>query len=1001
MQGKSVLLNVNLSFFVLLLGSSTPALSAGTSDGVSLAFTGCPCGSGSYVNLIAGLCNNTPIVENVYGWRFKTPSYAGYLGYGGGSFSGSGSGPVLYQQLVASSDQLVPAGHCLTSYSYGADPVPAGENGTPYDMQILVKTGACNPIVMAPTPTPLASCAAVAAVTAAAGYYSASCVPWEENGGADAGGFINNFSGETQIQIGLPSASWTISNTSVMFDPDLSMGGPLYMMSVAMGQEYFNVDMMQLLSQGAKEQFDGLVNAATNAPLFVSTNTIGVAGLFSEESYTFVSRVQGFPQFFPAYSCVPSQPDATTAIINCPNMGCSGGQALYYYLSPTVANCGLSSFIDGNSAADANSVLVASLNLWELYDTLSQSTNLCWKSSLEGSGDPLMATKFLASGYNQGLNSGFQNQLPTNSNLACSGFPQASGYVCDVLTTYNAIKNASQCNGSASSIYDSQITWANVESFFWGDNAGPPLTMGTGGLLMHFSLSNAQLTALYNALQCAFTVLASHWGGGTISYRYDWLTMLRVAREYLPTVNTPLSIPNSSDFNLFVTQHSTNPSACGASIETSFPSLSVTAPAIDSGVTTVCPTFNLTITAADMVSVTSAQWTLDGTWSTWNNFPGSGPDYMAGLTSGTPGMPSAGPVTVWVRATNPCGNSTVQEVDLNVQCALPTNTATPTATNTSTPTPTNTATNTETATPSHTSTATFTNTATHSSTATNTRTSTSTPSTTSTPTFTTTNTATDSSTLNATNTATATVTETRTNTSTATATHSTTPTASATGTNTSTNTIANTATLTSSPTATHTPTVTSASTATQTASSSSTKTFTLTVTNSSTATASQTNSPTPTSTASATASPSLTASSSMTPTVTNTVTVTTSLTASWTPTITFTPSSTATFTWTPTPTAGNDEFFVCKNVFNIPLDGKVCVTIGSSSYPGPMNLAIYNTAGERIKTLCDVYLDAPMPITTYYWDGTNQTGQKVGSGVYVVYLLKPFARLLARLAVIH
>jgi hypothetical protein len=42
-----------------------------------------------------------------------------------------------------------------------------------------------------------------------------------------------------------------------------------------------------------------------------------------------------------------------------------------------------------------------------------------------------------------------------------------------------------------------------------------------------------------------------------------------------------------------------------------------------------------------------------------------------------------------------------------------------------------------------------------------------------------------------------------------------------------------------------------------------------------------------------------------------------------------------------------------------------------------------------------------MPPTTFNWDGTNKYGQKVASGVYIIYMMKPYGRLLARLVVIH
>jgi hypothetical protein len=66
-----------------------------------------------------------------------------------------------------------------------------------------------------------------------------------------------------------------------------------------------------------------------------------------------------------------------------------------------------------------------------------------------------------------------------------------------------------------------------------------------------------------------------------------------------------------------------------------------------------------------------------------------------------------------------------------------------------------------------------------------------------------------------------------------------------------------------------------------------------------------------------------------------------------------------------------------------------------------MTLKVYNSVGEHIKTLFDETLTQPLPSTMVNWDGTNKYGQKVASGVYIVYLMKPFGRAAGRLVVIH
>src|SRR6185295_11455911 len=177
----------------------------------------------------------------------------------------------------------------------------------------------------------------------------------------------------------------------------------------------------------------------------------------------------------------------------------------------------------------------------------------------EGTTDKKMAIKFLASAYNAGINSGFHNSLPTTANLPCAGFPGTSSYVCEVLNVVNTIEAASTC-GSGRPIYDSNITLTDLQHFFFGDTGTPPTVAG-GGLLMHFNLTTAQKNSLWTDVQCAFNALAPHWGGGHISYRYDFLTILRVAKQYL---DLAMPIPTSGEFTNWVAAHSTSASACSS-----------------------------------------------------------------------------------------------------------------------------------------------------------------------------------------------------------------------------------------------------------------------------------------------------------------------------------------------------------------------------------------------------------------------------------------------------
>lgn len=112
----------------------------------------------------------------------------------------------------------------------------------------------------------------------------------------------------------------------------------------------------------------------------------------------------------------------------------------------------------------------------------------------------------------------------TTTNIAAqfnlSGFASHTETVRTILET---------CNNDLTNIYDTQLTWAEVNEFF-------------NQLKLFYKQgvpSDAEWTAMIADVNKAFNVLAQHWGGSTVSLRYDFLTLLRVAKAYLPQSYNP------------------------------------------------------------------------------------------------------------------------------------------------------------------------------------------------------------------------------------------------------------------------------------------------------------------------------------------------------------------------------------------------------------------------------------------------------------------------------
>jgi hypothetical protein len=159
-----------------------------------------------------------------------------------------------------------------------------------------------------------------------------------------------------------------------------------------------------------------------------------------------------------------------------------------------------------------------------------------------------------------------------------------------------------------------------------------------------------------------------------------------------------------------------------------------------------------------------------------------------------------------------------------------------------------------------------------------------------------------------------------------------------------------------------------------------------------------------------------------TPTPTYTITPTATLTPCGYPgntcTPTFTPTLSPTFTPTPTLTPcgypGNtctptltptisptpmDVFYVSKNIFNANQE-PVSIYVSFNQYPGNYSLSIYNSAGEFIANLDNQRINGGYE-NLYHWDGTNQNKEKCANGVYIIYLIEPLHRKIARVLLIR
>ena len=79
-------------------------------------------------------------------------------------------------------------------------------------------------------------------------------------------------------------------------------------------------------------------------------------------------------------------------------------------------------------------------------------------------------------------------------------------------------------------------------------------------------------------------------------------------------------------------------------------------------------------------------------------------------------------------------------------------------------------------------------------------------------------------------------------------------------------------------------------------------------------------------------------------------------------------------------------------------DAEITLTSGDKGY---VRLMIYNSAGELVKKLEAQYPATAKEVIKRKWDGKNESGSFVASGVYVVYAQMPGVTLIAKVAVLR
>ncbi len=318
---------------------------------------------------------------------------------------------------------------------------------------------------------------------------------------------------DTQILLGLPEVvPYTVNG----YD-DLRIFMPSRMMAMGVGfnYEWFKFNPNYFCALGTKENFAcGGVPTATSPTTGYTVDIGGEEynwyinlgspdGPFQQETGNFIDMARFFPDYFP-----------------------DGASHDNYTSVSDVAE----------DPAWASSVMTSAISSVVTRETLWASHNGDYGTLVADASDPWAELAMITFTYNQGIYGFCSTGVMDDLTAALASTDLAADYnldgVNDHVRTIREITDA--MNQETDNLYDAQIEWTEVEEFL-------------GVVRMFYGRgfpTDPEWDLMVQDMHAAFDLLAEHWGDDTISYRYDFLTLLRVLKHHLkkPTVPRPTTI---------------------------------------------------------------------------------------------------------------------------------------------------------------------------------------------------------------------------------------------------------------------------------------------------------------------------------------------------------------------------------------------------------------------------------------------------------------------------
>lgn len=180
-----------------------------------------------------------------------------------------------------------------------------------------------------------------------------------------------------------------------------------------------------------------------------------------------------------------------------------------------------------------SSAIAAGLSLTVTRETLCAAVDSDYNAFMAAASDPWAEFIIITFAYNRGLGSVYKRSLFTTNRAQalastdlCTDFDMRgfASHIPSMRAMTDAMNNDIYDTYDIYDIYDTQLSWADIESFllelqtFFGNRVP----------------TDEDWLEMKADIQNAFNILAAHWRGNAISFRYDFLTILRIIEEYRP-----------------------------------------------------------------------------------------------------------------------------------------------------------------------------------------------------------------------------------------------------------------------------------------------------------------------------------------------------------------------------------------------------------------------------------------------------------------------------------